>query len=126
MNMGLLGVVVLAMGYVTWLWRCVRRESHALPQGSLHSGLASALVLLLTCVNLMLFGASLNLFSPTQAMVLCCVFALFYGVQAVWLAGLAWLEELPQSMGSRWLWLGSAGLCLASLLACGFFDSISL
>lgn len=69
MNMGLLGVAVLAMGYVVWLWRCVRTESPALPQGTLHSGLASALVLLLTCVNLMLLGATLNLFSPTQAMI---------------------------------------------------------
>lgn len=126
MNMGLLGVAVLAMGYVVWLWRCVRTESQALPPGSLHSGLASALVLLLTCVNLMLLGATLNLFSPTQAMMLCCVFSLVYGVQAAWLAGLAWLEELPQIMGSRWLWLGSGALCLASLLACGLFDSISL
>ncbi|MCL2916640.1 hypothetical protein [Shewanella litorisediminis] len=126
MNVGLLWVLVFASVYVLWLWRCFRWESQSFPRATLLAGLASTLIVLLTSVNLMLLAAALGVFAPSQTMLLCCVFSLFYGIKALWLAGLGWLGELPQALGSRWLWLGSAALSVTSLLACGLFDSISL
>lgn len=118
----------LAAFQLVWLWRCYldsKADSRSMrPSGQLlnshgcdfNGAMAGSFLLLLTSLSLLLIPIGFGLIPRSQAMVFICLHALVQGVMGIWLAGLAWLGELPNRLGERWLWL----LCLvlfATLMA---------
>lgn len=129
--------LLLALGQLFWLWRCYIEGRGAVQKGTakgarlmtpepgFNAAMAGGFLLLLCILHLMLIPMGFGLIPRSQGMVFLCVMALAQGVLGIWLAGLAWLGELPRDLGIRWLWLSCILLCLVLLAASGLLTPVS-